>query len=429
MRTTSIRSSRQQDTTDGRTPEPPRQHGWQWRPGRACRLPRWLLPLGLLAWVVTAQAAGPRLAYFYKPPLDGTTAGFLAHHYDLIILTHADEAYRDQLRRAGYTGMILQNLAANEAEGPGPYANHQAHCDDSYQPYQRTAVDEPGMFCHEVHRHEGWFLHNRNGQRLYAHTRSANGVWRTTYAMNPGSRGWQQFLIGRLRAYRRLGYDGFFLDNVALSRYGLLHEPVNHGGLQEYATDEDFRRAELSYLAALRHAFPEVPLWANLVHDPGTPGNWMPYLHDLNGMMVEDFATGWKDYPLPSGELGQQLQNIQQALAAGKDVIAVAQGLRDDQQRLEMALACYWLLDNGHLYFRYADAFDWAYRKVWWYRQYQFDPGIPLTPLRASATQWSRRYPSGVILVDFSTRRANLPRAAGFSSQPDAPVDAHPAMP
>lgn len=389
--------------------------------GAAAPRRRWrCLPLLLLAWTIAARAAGPRLAYFYKPPLDGATADFVAHHFDLIILTHADEGYRDQLRRAGYTGTILQNLAANEAEGPGPYANHKDRCDTSYEPYQRTAVDEPGMFCREVHPHESWFLHNRSGQRLYAHTRSANGVWRTTYAMNPGSRGWQQFLIGRLHAYRRLlGYDGFFLDNVALSRYGLLHEPVDHDGLQEYDSDAALRKAELSYLAALRHAFPDVPLWANLVHDPGTPGNWMPYLQLLDGMMVEDFATGWKDYPLPGEELQQQLQNIQQALAAGKDVIAVAQGRQNDQQRLQMALACYWLLDNGHLYFRYADAFDWAYRKVWWYPQYRFDPGIPLTPLRATATGWSRRYASGVIGVDFATRRARMPRAAGFAPHGD----------
>lgn len=428
MMTTWRRSSRQQDITAGGVPEPV---SGRHKPvsGNASPLHLWLLPLVLL-WVVAAQAAGPRLAYFYKPPLDGTAASFIAHHFDLIILTHADESYRDQLRRVGYTGMILQNLAANEAEGPGPYASHKDPCDLSYDPYQRTAVDEPGMFCREVHPHEDWFLHNRLGQRLYDRTRSANGVWRTTYDMNPGSRGWQQFLIDRMRFYRHLGYDGFFLDNVALSRYGLLHEPDNHGGLAEYANDADWRKAVLSYLSALRRAFPDVPLWANLVHDPGTPGNWMPYLQYLDGMMVEDFATGWKDYPLPSQEVQQQMENIRQALAAGKDVIAVAQGLQKDQKRLEMALACYWLLNNEHLYFRYADAFDWAYRKIWWYPQYRFDPGAPLGPLHFNDSNWSRRFKSGMIRVDFATRSAHMPRAAGFAPHNDEAANtmrAHPS--
>src|SRR6185312_13997271 len=101
-------------------------------------------------------APAARVAYFYKPPQDGTSAGFL--------LTHADEPYMAQLRRAGYAGPILQVTAANEAEGPGPYANAHARCDASYPTYQRTVADRNGVFCRELHPHEDWFLHNLRGE-------------------------------------------------------------------------------------------------------------------------------------------------------------------------------------------------------------------------------------------------------------------------
>ncbi|MGH9479846.1 MAG: putative glycoside hydrolase, partial [Terriglobales bacterium] len=235
------------------------------------------------------------MAYFYKPPSDDTSVAFIARHYQLIILTHADEPYALALRQAGYAGPLLQYIAPNEAEGPGPYANHTAPCDRSYPTYQRTVADRVGVFCQAIHPHEDWFLHNRQGERLYTRYRSANGVWRTTYLMNPASRGWRQFLLRRMRQYRGVKlFDGFFLDNVDLSRAGLLLQPLDRGGLAEYPTEAGYRRAILAELAAIRQAFRPLPLWANLVHDPNQAGTWSAYLPWLDGVMVEDAGLGWR---------------------------------------------------------------------------------------------------------------------------------------
>lgn len=340
---------------------------------------------GLLALALTAAAAAqvtaaPRLAYFYKPPTDGTPVAFLASHFQLIILTHGDEAYLASLRRAGFRGLVLQYIAANEAEGPGPYSNAQVACDPSYHTYKRTVADRDGVFCRQIHPHEDWFIHNRAGGRLLTRLRSADGVWRTTYLMNPASPGWRALLIARLRQYRRLGFNGFFLDNVDLSRAGLLLQPETRSGVAEFANDAAYRAAEVEYLTALRAAFHGVPLWANLTHDPNQIGGWRDYLAELDGIMVEDFGLGWRDSPLWPAARAAQLANIRAALAQSKGVIAVVQGGQHDTGRLREGLKVYWSLlsARGALYFRYADAFDRDYRTVWWYPAY--DQATPVKP-------------------------------------------------
>ncbi|MGH9481312.1 MAG: putative glycoside hydrolase [Terriglobales bacterium] len=369
------------------------------------------LGLALLTAAALAQtpAAPPQLAYFYKPPLDGTSAAFLASHFQLIILTHGDERYLAQLRAAGYRGLVLQYIAANETEGPGPYANAQARCDLAYPAFQRTVADRDGVFCRAIHPHEDWFLHNLAGARLLTRLRSADRVWRTTYLMNPASSGWRAFLIARLRQYRRLGFDGFFLDNLDLSRAGLLRQPTTRGGVAEFSTDARYRAAETAYLAALRSAFPGVPIWANLTHDPYQTGGWRAYLPALDGVMVENFGLGWPRRPLTAAALAAQLANVRAVLAQGKGVIAVVQGAQHDSARLQTGLDLYRSLlwrqpgdapstsgrplpgiearppsdqrerprqkvashpARGPLYFRYADAFDHDYRTVWWFPAY-----------------------------------------------------------
>lgn len=331
----------------------------------------------MLAGLAAGQSRPqPRLAYFYKPPVDGTTAAYLANHAQLIILTHADEPYLAALRRAGYRGPILQYIAANEVEGPGPYAGHRARCDAHYPTYERTVADTVGMFCAQIHGHEDWFLHNRAGERLWTRHQSANGVWRTVYAMNPGSRGWRRFLIQRLRRYRQLGYDGFFLDNLDLSRAGLLLQPADRGGLAEYGNDAQFASAMLGYLKAVRRAFAGVPLWANLTHDPNRAGGWQPYLRELDGVMVEDFALGWRGDGLSPAARAAQMANCRAALEAGKGLLVVVQGQDNEPQRRAQGEEAWKMLAAeagpappltrrpGGLYYRYSDAFRDDYRRL-----------------------------------------------------------------
>lgn len=336
-----------------------------------------------------------RTAYFYKPPVDGTPASFIARHFDLILLTHGDEGYRRELRQAGYDGPILQTVGANEAEGPGPYANRYAHCDPAYVPYMRTVTDEPGLFCRDVHVHESWFLHNRGGARLYSRTLSANHIWRTTYAMNPASRGWQQFVAQRLVQERRLGYNGIFLDNVWLSRAWTRQTANGTGGVVEFSSRAALQAAVAAYLRRLRQALPHVPIWANLTNDPDLEGDWNAYLPYLDGVMVENFLVGWSaKVELSPARRQAQMINIAAALRMGKKVLLVAQGRPHQRERWQRSLAAYWLLNNGHLYYRFADAFTAAYRNVNWLDAYDQGPGRALGAAKAQGWNWTRRFQS-----------------------------------
>jgi len=384
-----------------------------------------------LAAATLLAAHGQGLAYFYKPPSDGTSAAALAARFQLVILTHADEPYMAELRAAGYRGPILQYIAANEAEGPGPYASAQAACDRAYPTYQRTVADRVGVFCASIHPHEDWFLHNLGGERLWSRYESANGVWRTTYLMNPASRGWRRFLIARLRQYRQLGFNGFFLDNVALSRAGLEREPDDRGGVREFPDDASLRRAEITYLADLRRSLPGVPIWANLIHDPGTPDSWDGYLALLDGVMVEDFALGWNASPLVADARLAQARKIEAALARGLNVIAVLQGKRDDRARLGFGLALRDALapppgSRARLYFRYNDAFDQDYRTVWWSPEEAAPPPAALGPLLWGPGPYGlrRRLSSGLLSLNLADGTARLtlarPPLAGREAGPRA---------
>jgi hypothetical protein len=336
-----------------------------------------LLPMLVFGMAVFAPARPPvRVAFFYKPPADGTPVQFLADYFKLIILTHGDESYLAELRRAGYGGPVLQYIAANEAEGPGPYADANAPCDAHYPTYQRTVVDRDGVFCREVHPHESWFLHDGLGRRLQSRYQSGNGVWRSTYLMNPASAGWRAFLIRRLRDYRHLDFDGFFLDNVDLTRAGM-------SGVAEYADDAQLQAAQVTYLADLRRAFPHLPIWANLTHDTNAAGGWSRYLPFLDGVMIEDFSQGWRTDQLTPQQHEMQLSNARAAIAHGKGVLAVEQGGPGDVARLALGLADLKLLgvapprsspanprQPSGLYFRYGDAFHQDYRTVDWYAAY-----------------------------------------------------------
>lgn len=369
------------------------------------------------------------MAYFYKPPSDGTSAAFIASHYQLVILTHADEAYARTLRHAGYAGPLLQYIDPNQAEGPGPYRDHTAPCDRAYPTYQRTVVDRVGVFCAAVHPHERWFLHNRDGARLYTRYRSANGVWRTTYFMNPASAGWRRFLLRRMRQYRgSRRFDGFFLDNVDLSRDGLLLQPANHGGLAEYADDASYRRAVVGELGAIRRAFASLPLWANLVHDPNQAGVWQAYLPLLDGVMVEDAGLGWRTAPLTASEQRAQWSNIRLALDGGKHLLLVVQGGRNDDARRRFGLALYWALAamygapapaaRRRLYFRYHDADASDYRSVWWSHDFDFVPPAPVGPLACDAARCRLPYPHGALQFAWGTDRLRTPPGWWPPTQP-----------
>src|SRR6266542_3155456 len=100
------------------------------------------------------QTRAAQAAYFYRPPTDATAPSTVAQNEHVVFLTQGDEAYRDQLRAAGFSGLILQYLMANQIDanfGPGQ------PCDPNYVPYTNNFANQKGDPCTFP---ESSFLHN-----------------------------------------------------------------------------------------------------------------------------------------------------------------------------------------------------------------------------------------------------------------------------
>ncbi len=359
----------------------------------------------------SAPAAPVRVqeAYFYKPPRDGTSAKALAARADLIILTRTDEPFRDAVRAAGYPGTILQYMLAAEVSGPVDAVRADASCNPDHRPWRNQAAFRVGEFCALIHPNDDWFLHNSQGERLYTNWPGHTGYF---YHMNPASPGWRAFLIARLRQALEgdnqepaLGYDGIFLDNVALSLWKLRRQVNNSDGVvREFASDEAYRAAWIGLLTEVSDALrPKWPVWANLIVDSGS--GWNDYLPYLDGVMVEAFATGWRnDVPPDAWERG--LTQAEEVLRQEKGYLAVVQA--GDSSLLPFTLASYLLIADGrHAFFRYAERKDYAIFPH--YPLLDISLGVPKGPrYRQNDGTWRRDFAHGYVVADPVARSGEI---------------------
>lgn len=353
-------------------------------------------------------------AFFYKPPRDTTTPQQIAERADLVILTRRDERYREQLRAAGYDGLVLQYVLANEVNGPPGLLDSSAPCDEEFVPWSNQVAYDPGDFCRYIHPNEDWFLHNQAGERLYGQQGDNNERW--FYFFNPASRGWQDFMISRLKRFLEgdsvaepLGYDGIFLDNVALRAAKIQqYLPNSDGSVQEFATDEAYRAAWVQFLQRLSTELrPQWPIWANMIDDPQDAAIWEDYLPFLDGVMNESFATGWPwSDPHSVTEWEASLARAEQALALERGFIAQSQG--SDANLQPFALASYLLIADGQrTYFRYSQRSD--YSNWYQFENYALELGIPQGPRqRQPDGTWRRDFARGMVLVDPEQRTGEI---------------------
>lgn len=342
----------------------------------SARTPTVFIP-GMPALCPTPTPGGPAvdasvpfgLAWFHKPPGDDTSASTIAKEHRYIHLTgRSDIAYRDELREAGFKGPIYTYVTASAVEGPGPYLNASASCDSNYTPYDNNLAWDKGDFCRYIHPNESWFLHNGKGERLVD---DYFGTGRYTYAMNPGDAGWQAFAQERLLFARdHWFYDGVWLDNVDLDMGRASREAKNSDGqVKEYGDDTAWRAAMSGWLAGLRTKLGSWPVWANLVGGRLDASAWDAYAPYLDGAMDESFAVRWIGEWRDPYEWVAQTERAERWLAAGKGLVMVGQGGREDKERLLFTLASYMLVANDKASFRYT-RFDSYYDSLWLYPEY-----------------------------------------------------------
>jgi len=352
--------------------------------------------------VVDHVTPSTSLAYFHTISERGDSPVEVAKQAGIVILTYGDEPYRDALREAGYSGTILLYLNAAHVHGPGPYADASAECDETFVPLRNGIVRGVGDFCRDLHANEDWFLHNGEGDRLYSLVSGTE----VHYHMDPANPEWRAYasqrVVEQLIGPQSSGYDGILLDNVDLSMTRLTDLAANADGeVQEYPSEEDYRRAWRDYLALIRARGGDAAvIWATFASDPNRGSYWSEYLPFIDGVLSPAFATGYR--PLTVAGWENNLAQAEKALRGGVDLIAVSRGEQDDLEWQQFALATYLLIvEPDKSWFRYVhpESND-ALLTLWQYPNYEIALGAPLGPRTESGATWRREFACGYVEVN-----------------------------
>jgi hypothetical protein len=352
----------------------------------------------------STQPWSPQIA-FQHYETGGGDAQFLAEHVDWLMMRYGAERLRDEVREHGYAGDLPQYLLTFQIYGPGPYEDRDERCKNDYTPLQNNVMWTRD-FCELVHPHEDWFLHNRDGERLYTKQRIWDGSHVYQYFMNPGSEGFRRFWIDQVRRQGEAGWESIFLDNVSVTYAYIGRRADNEdGSVAEYASVEAWQTAMVGMLRAIRAAFPERPIWGNIVEAPHTADAWDRYRPELDGMQEEQFATGWLTQPPLAPQAWEaMLARADRTLADGKSVVLYGQGEQDDYGRMRFSLASYLLVatPDRRATFRYARTSD--YEVLWWYPEYDQNYGAPLGPRYRDGEWWVREYACAWVKADPARR-------------------------
>jgi hypothetical protein len=355
-------------------------------------------------WVY--PSAPTQLAWFYKPPTDGTTPAQLAANFQNFILTQNDESYRDQLKALGVKAPIFQYVRSDAIHNP---CNGTCPC--ATTPYGNQVAWNVGDYCAIKTSHPDWFLRDTQGDIV----EGADGSQLYSY-MDPANAEWQQFFLARVKSSQETkGWDGLFLDNV---QAGLGQFQANNVVLQKYTNDVSFRMAVQGFLATLYDSYFHLqnrPLNGNITSLPWLNENvaWFDLIKYLDGAMEEAFAMGWSSGEwLTPQQWSDQLTRLELSQGQGKRIIAVSQDSQTATSRQNFGFASYLLIANGMASFRYTGTVGDEYEQVWLYPNYTDAKalGAPKGPRYNDTVHnsWRRDFENGYVLVYPVNHLANI---------------------
>lgn len=363
------------------------------------------------------RAWTPKIAFQYYET-GGIDARFLAEHVDWLMLRYGAEELRGEVRRLGYRGPIPQYMLLFQIVGPGPYDNADDRCKNDFTPLQNNAMWTRD-FCELVHPNEEWFLHNKDGERLFTRERLWDGSHAYQYYMNPGSEGFRAFWIEQLRRQQDAGWESIFLDNVAATYEHIADRADNDDrAVVEYQSREQWQDAVVGMLRSIRAAFPERQLWGNIVEAPPAADAWDAYRPLLDGIQEEQFAAGWAGgAPLSPDAWLAMIQRAERTLIDGKRVVLYTQGEQGDFARARFGLASYLLIatPDTRAVFRYAHTTH--YEQLWWYPEYDLELGAPRGRRRQDGGLWVRDFACARVSVDPARQQAAIERRPCRQSQ------------
>ena len=328
------------------------------------------------------------LAWFYKPP-DKTQMDLVVKKTDFYILTHKDEAERDELKAKGVSAPFSEYLLFQVINDPG---------DCQEDPPGNQVAYKTGDFCQISKEHPDWFLLDGKGNRI--------STSNDNYFMDPGSEGFRAFWLKRARELQETyGWDNVFLDNVEASPIKMVGQ---NGTLAKYRDEQSYHEAVKGFLTYIRQNYfgpSNKKIYANIV-SVAEDHVWEELLPYVDGVMVETFATDWSDGYRSRDEWEQQMEQVEKALSQGKTMILVAQGKQDDNELQNFTFASYLLIANGNAFFRYTNT-D-SYRELWLYENYSYDLGTPLRNRYNYKGGWRRDFANGFVTVDPRNHQAEI---------------------
>ncbi len=327
-----------------------------------------------------------KLAWFYNSPINNDLKS-VAENFKTFILTNDYNGEKETLKQMGATTPMIKYLAFFEIQ--------DLTCEE--QPWQNNVAYKIGDFCTIEQNHPEWFLYNKNGEKL-----CVDGFC----MMDPGNEEWLNFWLERsIESQATNGWDGIFMDNVEAS----LDKRLNEEAVPEkYKNDQEYQKAierALQYFYKAYYQPQGKPLYANIiaVNDWQV---WLKYLNYLDGAMIEDFAVDWQDGYQTTDEWEAQMDAIEKAQASRKNMILVSQGIRDDYDREQFALASYLLINNGLSSFRYTNS--QVYDEIWLYDNYKINLGVPLGVRYQDGDNWVRNFTHGGVTVNPVTNQSNI---------------------
>lgn len=332
----------------------------------------------------------PKLVWFYKPPDDGDLQR-IADNFEYAIMSNGDEKERDEIRKLGYTGPILQYLRFEVIHDPGSCTR---------QPRKNNVGNRVGDYCKLIREHPDWFLRDKDGD-LFVNPYNGEDYVMT----DPGNKFFRAFWLERaMEVQRQGGWDGIFLDNVEVT-YRLRQEKDELPA--QYPDEASYQAAVQGFLKEIQAKLKSENkvLFANLI-GRRDDANWTVYLNHLDGVMHEGWSIDWPTGYRSVETWEKHMKLAEDTQAIGKTIILISQGKIDQENLQEFAYASYLLVVQGNAYFRYARSGN--YTEAWLYPNYELDLGQPLGKRYKKGDTWRREFAHGIVEVNPKTHKVSI---------------------
>jgi len=122
--------------------------------------------------------------------------------------------------------------------------------------------------------------------------------------------------------------------------------------------------------------------------------------------MFEGWAIDWPNGYRSADVWETHMSTAEQSQQAGKYIILVSQGKKEDTSLQNFAFASYLLVSQGKAFFRYARSSQ--YREIWLYDNYRFKLGNPLGLRYKVGETWRRDFTNGSVTVNPNTHDAEI---------------------